>query len=163
MYHKAEYKYECRQPWEPWAIWDNPDSYVYESGFAPLSLSLLPITLRFIVRTEFLTKLKILLTLTLIIILKIFRLEFRLPVISNVTHIRFSSKMIHSYLNHPEIFTSISQIRAKNKKYIQRDFQSILFINHYYIARFLFLTNRFHITAFFAKLCNFCNVVQFWC
>ena len=106
-------------------------------------------------------KLKILLTLTLIIILKIFRLEFRLPVISNVTHIRFSSKMIHSYLNHPEIFASISQIRAKKKKVIQRDFQSFLFVNYYCITIFLFLTKRHHITAFLQNYAIFAMLLNF--
>ena len=48
MYHKAEYQYECRRPWESWTTWDNPDTYSYESGIAALSLSLLPITFQFL-------------------------------------------------------------------------------------------------------------------
>ena len=47
MYHKSESQYHCKRPWDPWATWEN-DSYAYESGIATLSLSFLPLTLKFL-------------------------------------------------------------------------------------------------------------------
>ena len=47
MYHKSESQYHCHRPWNPWTTWEN-DSYAYESGIASLSLSILSLTLKFL-------------------------------------------------------------------------------------------------------------------
>ena len=48
MYHKAEFQYECRRPWESWANWET-DSYAYpESGIVSMKLSLFPLIFKFL-------------------------------------------------------------------------------------------------------------------